>query len=105
MAWTNFILQKVVKMNDQREYLKALSHSLNTQILAKNYDCPSSSQIVPVIVGDSIQTVALAHEMQKAGFYIMPVRPPTVPQGASRLRICLNTRIDQHDLDRLVSLL
>ena len=105
MAWSNFILQKVVKMNDQREYLKALSHSLNSQILAKNYDCPSSSQIVPVIVGDSIQTVALAHEMQKAGFYIMPVRPPTVPQGASRLRICLNTRIDQHDLDRLVSLL
>ena len=105
MAWSNFILQKAVKINDQREYLKALSHSLNTQILAKNYDCPSSSQIVPVIVGDSIQTVALAHEMQKAGFYIMPVRPPTVPQGASRLRICLNTRIDQHDLDRLVSLL
>ena len=105
MAWTNFILQKVVKMNDQREYLKALSHSLNTQILAKNYDCPSSSQIVPVIVGDSIQTVALAYEMQKAGFYIMPVRPPTVPQGVSRLRICLNTRIDQYDLDRLVSLL
>ena len=105
MAWTNFLLQKVVKRNDQREYLKALSHSLNTQILAKNYDCPSSSQIVPVIVGDSIQTVALAQEMQEAGFYIMPVRPPTVPQGASRLRICLNTRIDQHDLDRLVSLL
>ena len=105
MAWTNFILQKVVEMSNQREYLKALSHSLNSQILAKNYDCPSSSQIVPVIVGDSIQTVALAHEMQKAGFYIMPVRPPTVPQGASRLRICLNTRIDQHDLDRLVSLL
>ena len=105
MAWSNFILQKAVKIHDQREYLKALSHSLNTQILAKNYDCPSSSQIVPVIVGDSIQTVALAHEMQKAGFYIMPVRPPTVPQGASRLRICLNTRIDQHDLDRLVSLL
>ena len=105
MAWSNFILQKAVKMNDQREYLKALSHSLNIQIHAKNYDCPSSSQIVPVIVGDSIQTVALAHEMQKAGFYIMPVRPPTVPQGASRLRICLNTRIDQHDLDRLVSLL
>ena len=105
MAWSNFILQKVVKMNDQREYLKALSHSLNTQILAKNYDCPSNSQIVPVIFGDSIQTVALAHEMQEAGFYIMPVRPPTVPQGASRLRICLNTRMDQHDLDRLASLL
>ena len=105
MAWTNFILQKVVEMSNQREYLKALSHSLNSQILAKNYDCPSSSQIVPVIVRDSIQTVALAHEMQEAGFYIMPVRPPTVPQGASRLRICLNTRIDQHDLDRLASLL
>lgn len=105
MAWTNFILQKILSMHDQREYLKGLSENLRTQILAKNYHCPSSSQIVPVIVGDSMQTVALAKHIQHAGFYIMPVRPPTVPQGASRLRICLNTRIDQHDLDRFVSLL
>lgn len=105
MAWTRFILQKVLSMHDQREYLKGLSENLRAQILAKNYHCPSSSQIVPVIVGDSMPTVALAKRIQQAGFYIMPVRPPTVPQGASRLRICLNTRIDQHDLDRFVSLL
>ena len=105
MAWTNFILQKVLSMQVQREYLKEMSENLRNQIIAKNYHCPSSSQIVPVIVGDSIQTVTLAKQIQYAGFYIMPVRPPTVPQGASRLRICLNTRIDQQDLDHFVSLL
>ena len=105
MAWTNFILQKVLDMNDRREYLKNISKDLHNQILVKKYHCPSSSQIVPVIVGDSIQTVALAKQIQHAGFFIMPVRPPTVPQGASRLRVCLNSRIDQYDLDRFVSLL
>ncbi len=105
MAWTNFILKKVLNMQNQREYLKGLSENLRAQILTKNYHCPSSSQIVPVIVGDSMQTVALAKQVQHAGFYIMPVRPPTVPHGASRLRICLNTHIDQHDLDQFISLL
>ena len=105
MAWTNFIFQKVLKLNTQRQHLQQLSQSLQQAVTAKGFDCPSTSHIVPVIVGESVKTVAKAKALQDAGFYIMPVRPPTVPQPSSRLRISLTAHITQPDLDQLVTLL
>ena len=105
MAWTNFIFQKVLKLNTQRQHLQQLSQSLQQAVTAKGFDCPSTSHIVPVIVGESVKTVVKAKALQDAGFYIMPVRPPTVPQHSSRLRISLSAHITQPDLDQLVTLL
>lgn len=105
MAWTNFIFQKVLKLNTQRQHLQQLSQSLQQAVTAKGFDCPSTSHIVPVIIGESVKTVAKAKALQGAGFYIMPVRPPTVPQHSSRLRISLTAHITQPDLDQLVTLL
>ena len=105
MAWTHFIFQQVLKLSTQRQHLRAISQSLQHTIQHKGFECPSTSHIVPVIIGDSQKTVEKAKELQHAGFYIMPVRPPTVPKNSSRLRICLNTQIDQTDLDQLVEML
>lgn len=105
MAWTNFIFQKVLDLNPQRQHLQQLSQSLQQALTAKGYDCPSSSHIVPVIIGESQKTVEKAQMLQAAGFYIMPVRPPTVPQRSSRLRISLTAQITQSDLHQLMQLL
>lgn len=105
MAWTNFIFQKVLSMNTSRQYLQQLSSYLQQAIQAKGYACPSTSHIVPVIIGESQKTVDTAAQLQQAGFYIMPVRPPTVPVQSSRLRICLNTQFQQDELDQFVVLL
>ena len=105
MAWTHFIFQKALKLSTQRQHLHAISQSLQHTIQHKGFECPSTSHIVPVIIGDSQKTVEKAKQLQHAGFYIMPVRPPTVPKNSSRLRICLNTQIAQTDLDQLVEML
>ena len=105
MAWTQFMLNQIVHMQAQRQHLAALSQSIQQGIQAKGFTCPSTSQIVPVIIGDSTATVSKARQLQTAGFYVMPVRPPTVPQGSSRLRICLNTQFETADLTQLLDLL
>lgn len=105
MAWTNFIFQKILGMNASRQHLQQLSSYLQQAIQAKGYACPSTSHIVPVIIGESQKTVDTAAQLQQAGFYIMPVRPPTVPVQSSRLRICLNTQFQQDELDQFVVLL
>lgn len=105
MAWTNFIFQKVLGLNQRRQYLQSKSQYLQQAVQNKGFECPSTSHIIPVIVGDSIKTVEKAKLLQDAGFYIMPVRPPTVPQHSSRLRICLTAQITQADLDQLIPLL
>ena len=105
MAWTDFILQKVLTLKNERKHLNAISQYLQQAVLSKGFDCPSTSHIVPVMIGESQKTVDQATQLQQAGFYIMPVRPPTVPKHSSRLRISLTTQVSQTDLDQLVALL
>ena len=105
MAWTQFMLNQIVNMQAQRQHLAALSQYMQHGIRAKGFVCPSTSQIVPVMIGDSTATVSKAQQLQAAGFYVMPVRPPTVRQGSSRLRICLNTQFETVDLMPLLDLL
>lgn len=105
MAWTNFIFQHVLSLNHLRSHLAQMSQSLQQAVQAKGFACPSSSHIVPVIIGDSIKTVQKSKSLQQAGFYIMPVRPPTVPQHSSRLRISLNAQLQCDELEQLIALL
>ncbi|WP_174493191.1 8-amino-7-oxononanoate synthase [Acinetobacter sp. Marseille-Q1623] len=105
IAWTDFIFKKVLHLNAERQHLQQLSQYLQQAVQAKGFDCPSTSHIVPVIIGESTKTVGKAKALQNAGFYIMPVRPPTVPQNSSRLRISLTAQIQQTDLHQLIDLL
>jgi len=43
-------------------------------------------QIVPLVVGDPRLTVALAQALAKRGVFVQGIRPPSVPDGTSRLR-------------------
>ena len=66
---------------------------------------PSGSQIQPVIVGSDERAVALAKALQAHGFDIRAVRPPTVPEGTSRLRIALTLNVDDEAVDAMVEAL
>lgn len=102
MAWTQFVFEKVLGLQQQRQHLAEVSQLLQQHIVAKGYASPSTSHIVPVVIGDSQAAVDRATQLQQAGFYVMPVRPPTVPQHSSRLRISLNSMINQHDIEQLL---
>jgi glycine C-acetyltransferase/8-amino-7-oxononanoate synthase len=54
----------------------------------------SQSQIVPVQIGDSEQTMRLSETLLEHGIYAQGIRPPTVPDGTSRLRF---TAMSTHD--------
>src|ERR1700730_18397197 len=56
---------------------------------------PSGSQIVPVIIGSDRAAVALAAYLQRRGFDIRAIRPPTVPEGTARLRIALTANVNE----------
>jgi glycine C-acetyltransferase len=47
------------------------------------------SQILPLMIGDATACMALSERLLDQGVYAQGIRPPTVPQGTSRLRITL----------------
>ena len=90
ILWSNFLL------NDKFDYLKNQKEKLTS--LYKNvhslYPSVSNSHIIPYIIGDSEKTKDKAIELQNKGYYVLPINPPTVPKGTSRLRISLTADIE-----------
>ena len=105
MAWSDFIFNKVLSMQQQRQHLTEISHYLQQAVIAKGFSSPSSSHIIPVILGESQAAIEKARYVQQQGFYAMPVRPPTVPQNSSRLRISLTSLVQKNELQQLVECL
>ncbi|HEU4952105.1 MAG TPA: 8-amino-7-oxononanoate synthase [Holophagaceae bacterium] len=60
------------------------------------------SAIVPVMLGEARRALAAAAVLQERGFDVRAVRPPTVPPGASRLRITTGAHQAEADLDALI---
>ena len=99
--WTLYILRRLASLQSRRDHLTRLSNSLRKQLEALNIPCPSESQIVPLLVGASADALAKAEALQRHGFYLLPVRPPTVPEGTSRIRISLTAAMTEEEMEQL----
>ena len=105
IQWTSWILEQLPSLQEKRTHLLRISNKLKTALVDKGYNCPSVSHIVPMIVGASENTICKAEEIQRKGFYALPVRPPTVPEGTSRIRFSLTADITEHEIDQLIALI
>lgn len=84
----------------RREALKSLVAHAEC-VLAPHGAMPSGSQILPLILHEDARTMAVASALQARGFDVRGIRPPTVPQGTSRLRISLTLNATPEDVDAL----
>lgn len=103
--WTNFILERLSNLTEQREILKSRSEQFRKILRNKGQCNISTTQIIPIIVGESKDAMRFSEELQQKGFYILPVRPPTVPQGTARLRFSLTSLISEMDIELITNYL
>lgn len=102
VEWTHYILSHLDGMADKRRHLATIAQRVNDAITQERGDTGSRSHIIPYIIGDAAEAQAEAIRMQRQGFYLLPVRPPTVPAGTSRLRISLHAACNDEEIDRLI---
>lgn len=63
------------------------------------------SPIIPLVLGDDRRTMEIAAKIQDAGFDVRGIRPPSVPEGTSRLRIVMTLNASDAELDSFAELL
>ncbi|MCW8916309.1 MAG: 8-amino-7-oxononanoate synthase [Magnetovibrio sp.] len=63
----------------------------------------STTQIIPLMVGEDGAAFALAKQLQAKGFDIRAIRTPTVPKGSARLRLSVTLNVTTDDIDALAS--
>jgi 8-amino-7-oxononanoate synthase len=71
------------------------------RVLAPYGVAATGSQILPLVLGEAARTMRVAGAIQAAGFDVRGIRPPTVPDGTSRLRISLTLNATAADIEAL----
>lgn len=63
------------------------------------------SPIVPVIIGPERAALEASALLEREGFLVTAIRPPTVPEGTARLRITFTAEHDPADITRLAEII
>ncbi|MGE4597212.1 MAG: 8-amino-7-oxononanoate synthase [Methylophilaceae bacterium] len=61
----------------------------------------SITPIQPVLIGNTTKTIEISNKLFQLGFYVPAIRPPTVPEGTSRLRVSI---LATHSVDEVINL-
>ena len=70
--------------------LQANADVMRTELAAEGFEVAgSTTQIVPLIVGDATLAMRVCEAAIERGVFAQAIRPPTVPEGTSRLRLAL----------------
>ena len=62
----------------------------------------SLSAIQPIIIGSNAHALQAAKQLDEAGYWILAIRPPTVPEGKARLRVTFSANHTIDDVKQLI---
>ena len=59
------------------------------------------THIIPILIGDAARTTSVGRLLGERGFLVGAVRPPTVPEGTSRLRLTVSAAHEAAEIESL----
>jgi 8-amino-7-oxononanoate synthase len=93
-------LELVRQAHEPRRALAESATRFRTHLVGLGLDvATSTTQIVPVVVGENERALALAGALEERGVLAVAIRPPTVPPGTARLRFSLTAAHTDRDVD------
>ena len=106
IAWSNWLLtEKRDYIEEQKQKLEHLTKAVHASLRLRGIQTSSVTHIIPLIIGDNEKTIKVSEQLRSMGYYIPAIRPPTVPEGTSRLRISLTADCRLEDFEEVLSVL
>jgi 8-amino-7-oxononanoate synthase len=98
-------IEMIPQMDKEREGLMANSARLRKGLAGLGYDTGKSvTHIIPVIIGDEAEALRLSAWLLDNNVLLTTFRPPTVPEGGSRIRIAITAAHNEGHIDMLLDL-
>lgn len=79
------------------QYFKTKAQSMCLPLMA------SDTAIQPIVIGDAQRAMSISQGLANQGILVTAIRPPTVPDGSSRLRITLSANHEEEHVDHLLT--
>ena len=90
-------------LDGERRHLQRSADRVRTALGEIGIDAAgSTTQIVPVVIGDAGDTLALAAVLERRGVLGAAIRPPTVPPNGSRIRLAMTAAHDDEAVDAII---
>ena len=107
LAWATLTALKLVRQGDglrerlfaNIDYFRKGAGELELPLME------SQTAIQPLLAGDASVALAWSDALRRRGLLVTAIRPPTVPQGAARLRVTLSASHSSGQIDRLLTAL
>ncbi len=99
-------LELIPEMDHERAIVKKNAADLRAELHDMGWQTgQSSTQIIPLIIGKASDALAVSSRLEENGILITAIRPPSVPEGESRVRISLSALHTRSHIDQLVDVL
>jgi len=99
-------LRLAAGMNTERAELLSRSQELAKSLQRDGWETlGTTTQIVPAVIGANDAAVAAAEFLQRGGFAVRAIRPPTVPPGTARIRFSVTHKLTAAELEKLAAAL
>jgi len=97
---------EIIKKNySLRERLNKSINLFRKNINKKNLLTNSITPIQPLIIESAEKTIKISEKLNSYGFHVPAIRPPTVPNKSSRLRISITALHSQADIKKLTKVI
>lgn len=60
----------------------------------------ADSPILPIVIGEDLRALETCRQLRARGYFVQAIRPPTVPEGSTRLRITLSAAHTPDEITR-----
>ena len=96
-------LDLIPLMDKERALLATRGERLRQRLAELDIDTlASTTQIVPAVLGSEERALAAQRQLEERGVLAVAIRPPTVPEGLSRLRFSLSSAHSDADFELLL---
>lgn len=97
LMWSKFIVDRLPGMDGRRRHLAELA-----ALLAPAGGRPS--HIIPIMAYGNGEAARLADRLRDEGYWVTPIRYPTVPKGEARVRLSLNAAMEIGEIEKLAGI-
>ena len=100
IAFSLYMINEVLPESTmRRKKLFELTDVLRSKIRQMQLQTMGESYIVPVIIGANNDACKVSEKLMEQGYYLLPLRHPTVPVNTARLRVSLRADLEFSDLN------
>lgn len=104
LAWaTKKSIELVQKDHWRREKIQELSELLSSQLSNKIEIINTQSSIHAIVIGNESTTLSVCEKLKKDAIWLTAIRPPTVPNNSSRLRVTITSSHNANDIRYLAN--